>query len=82
MFTPRLALPVPPRALCLAAVGIVLAACAGPTQVIITDFSQVSGVYLITYGDRADIRERLEGQFAEELERAGREFRDYSRPMQ
>ncbi|MEM8767189.1 MAG: hypothetical protein AAGE43_07085 [Pseudomonadota bacterium] len=51
--------------------GLLLGACAGPTQVITTDFTQVSGVYLIAYVDRADIRERLELQFVEDLEARG-----------
>ena len=41
--------------------------CQGPTQVISTDLTRVSGVYLIAYVDRPDIRLRLEDQFAAEL---------------
>ena len=48
-----------------------LAGCAGPTQVISTDLTRVSGVYLIAYVDRADVRIRLEDQFAAELGERG-----------
>ena len=43
--------------------------CQGPTQVISTDLTRVSGIYLIAYVDRADIRRRLEDQFVAELAR-------------
>lgn len=48
-----------------------LCACAGPTTVISTDLTRVSGVYVIAYVDREDIRTRLEQRFVEELEQRG-----------
>ena len=48
-----------------------LAGCTGPTQVISTDLTRVSGVYLIAYVDRADVRVRLEDQFVAELGERG-----------
>ncbi len=59
-----------PRAaarLFIAAILLSLAACQGATQVISTDLTRVSGVYLIAYVDRADIRQRLEDRFVDEL---------------
>jgi len=50
---------------------LALAGCQGPTQVISTDFTRVSGIYLIAYVDRADIRQRLENQFVAELTERG-----------
>ena len=48
-----------------------LSACQGPTQVISTDLTRVSGVYLIAYVDRPDIRVRLEDRFVAELDERG-----------
>ncbi len=59
------------QVLWLFALVVALGACAGPTQVITTDFTKVSGVYLIAYVDRDDIRQRLELQFVEDLRARG-----------
>lgn len=48
-----------------------LGACAGPATVISTDLTRVSGIYVIAYVDRTDIRTRLEQRFVEELEQRG-----------
>ena len=50
---------------------MLLGACQGPTQVISTDLTRVSGVYLIAYVDRPDIRVRLEDRFVAELDDRG-----------
>jgi hypothetical protein len=51
---------------------LVLAGCTGPTQVISTDLTRVSGIYLIAYVDREDVRRRLEDAFVAELDERGR----------
>ena len=55
------------RASAWLALSIIAFGCQGPTQVISTDLTRVSGVYLIAYVDRPDIRLRLEDQFVAEL---------------
>jgi len=50
---------------------VLLTACAGPTQVIDTDLTRVSGVYVIAYVDRPDLRERVERGFVHSLEQQG-----------
>ena len=59
------------RAILMLALLTSLAGCTGPTQVISTDLTRVSGVYLIAYVDRADVRVRLEDQFKDELGERG-----------
>ena len=54
-----------------ACTAVLLTACQGPTQVISTDLTRVSGVYLIAYVDRPDIRIRLEDRFVAELDERG-----------
>jgi len=45
--------------------------CTGPTQVISTDLTRVSGVYLIAYVDREDVRRRLEDAFVAKFDERG-----------
>ena len=59
------------RLLLTVVMALVLCACTGPTQVISTDLTRVSGVYLIAYVDREDIRVRLEDAFVMELTERG-----------
>lgn len=59
------------RIFSLLVVVLALTACAGPTTVISTDLTRVSGVYVIAYVDREDIRTRLEQRFVTELEARG-----------
>ena len=54
-----------------ACTALLLTACQGPTQVISTDLTRVSGIYLIAYVDRPDIRIRLEDRFVAELDERG-----------
>ncbi len=51
---------------------LALAGCTGPTQVISTDLTRVSGIYLIAYVYREDVRRRLEDAFVAELDERGR----------
>ena len=63
----------PTRRHVIAAIGAVLllAGCTGPTQVISTDLTRVSGAYVIGYVDREDVRTRLEARFVADLEAQG-----------
>jgi hypothetical protein len=50
---------------------LALTSCTGPTQVISTDLTRVSGVYLIAYVDREDVRRRLEDAFVAQFDERG-----------
>jgi hypothetical protein len=54
------------RIACLASL-LLLAACAAPTRVISTDLTRQSGIYVVGYVDRADIRAKLEDRFVADL---------------
>ena len=56
-----------PAILLATAICLMLGGCAGPTQTISTDLTRVSGVYVIAYVDRQDVRTRLEQRFVAEL---------------
>jgi hypothetical protein len=46
---------------------LLAAGCATPTSVISTDLTRVSGVYVVGYVDRDDVRAKLENRFVEDL---------------
>jgi hypothetical protein len=46
---------------------LLLCGCAAPAKVISTDLTRVSGVYVVGYVEREDVRERLEDRFVADL---------------